>query len=70
MTVTFQSGVSQITRDFDAGTTLSQALEVVRPALNVGTVSAVANGATLDMNMPIDGINHIQLHAQSHSKAV
>jgi hypothetical protein len=70
MTVTFQSGVAQITRDFDAGTTLGQALEVVRPALNVGTVSAVSNGVEIGQGDAIDGFNHIQLHAQSHSKAV
>ena len=70
MTVTFQSGVAQITRDFDAGTTLGQALEVVRPALNVGTVSAVSNGVQIGNDDSIDGFNTIQLHAQSHSKAV
>lgn len=71
ITVTFHAGLGRsVTNTFAEGTTLGQALDVVKPALSLGNVVAATNGVTLAPESVITDQQVVQLESVAHSKAV
>jgi len=72
ISITFNAGLGRtLTREFDDGTTLGQALEVALPALNMsnGNVSSSIAGMPVGTGMVLTDGQTIALETASHSKA-
>ena len=70
MVIRFDAGAGQeLSKEFADNTTLNDALAVVKPAFNLGNVTASVNGVTIGGNDILSDGMDIQLNTVSHSKA-